>query len=148
MSGNEYDFITFEEGVARIKQHHALLGISAQQKQTVITSRNENSVKLRETLKIANTPKGISKSQLPVYWEGKGAQFFISVAEPGAQIKEHSHSEGDGIRFIVNGSIRFDGQELGVGDWMFIPKGVSYSLEVGEFGATMLYCYQCCCVPK
>lgn len=148
MSGNEYDFISFAEGVARIRECLTEFGIDTKQRQTVLTSRDQHSVQLREILQITNAPQGISKWQLPVYWEGTGAQFFMSVAAPNTQIEEHSHAEGDGIRFIFSGSIYFNGQELGVGDWMFIPRGVPYSLQVGELGATMFYCYQCCCVPK
>ena len=43
---------------------------------------------------------------------------------PGTEVPEHSHDEGDGFRYIVSGSIIYNGQELlAAGDWMFIPKG-------------------------
>lgn len=146
MSGKEYDFISFEQGVERIQGCLDALGIDARQRDAVITSRDESSIKAREALKLDVVPHGIVKWQLPVYWEGKGAQFFISVAAPNTEIEEHCHSEGDGLRFVVGGSIRYNGQELGVGDWMFIPQGVNYSLSVGSMGAIMCYCYRCCCV--
>lgn len=57
----------------------------------------------------------------------------------------HSHDEGDGFRFIVSGSILFDGRELHAGDWMFIPKGKTYSFKVGRSGVGICYCYACCC---
>ena len=54
MSGNEYDFISFDEGVARIKQCLAALDIRGEQEQSVITSKNDHFAELRETLKITS----------------------------------------------------------------------------------------------
>ena len=144
MTNGEYDFISFAEGVERIKR----TGIQLENINKVITSMDLVCAQVRSDLKVENTPKGISKWQLPVYWEGVGAQFFISVAEPNTTIEEHTHEEGDGMRIILSGSIEFGEQSLVVGDWMFIPQGVAYSIQVGEMGATMCYCYQCCCVAR
>ena len=71
---------------------------------------------------------------------------FISVGAPGIKVPNHSHDEGAGIRFIMNGSITYKGKELTGGDWMYIPKGIEYEFEVGHLGVTMCYCYCCCCV--
>ena len=73
---------------------------------------------------------------------------FISVGNPGTKVPRHIHKEGDGIRFIAGGSIIYNGQELVAGDWMFIPKGEAYEFQVGPYGATMGYCYACCCAGK
>ena len=148
MSQRSFEFITFQEGVTRIKQSLADHGFGSEYRDSVTTSQDEHAIAMREALKIGNLPEGITKWQLPIYWEGKGAQFFISVAAPNTKIEEHSHSEGDGLRFVVGGSISHEGRELGVGDWMFIPQNVPYSLQVGDMGAIMCYCYQCCCVIK
>ena len=147
MANGVFDFISFEEGIERIQREVGRLGDKSVG-QSVITSRDASSVQLRERLRLSKTPEGVSKWQLPVYWEGVGAQFFISVAQPGTAIEEHSHTEGDGLRLIVGGSVKFGDQELGVGDWMYIPQGVRYSLDVGELGAIMFYCYRCCCVAR
>ncbi len=65
-------------------------------------------------------PEGITKWQLPFYMEG--GQFFVTTAKAGVEVAEHSHDD-DGVRFIISGSIIYDGIELGAGDWMFLPKG-------------------------
>jgi hypothetical protein len=49
------------------------------------------------------------------------------------------------VRFIISGSIKYNGIELTAGDWMFVPKGEEYEFTVGPLGASMAYCYQCCC---
>ena len=92
-------------------------------------------------LRVSAVPGGFRKSQLPVYLSNP-SQLFITIAEPNAEVPAHSHNEGDGIRFIAGGSIHYEGKELGPGDWMFIPAGISYSFRVGANGAIMCYC--CC----
>jgi hypothetical protein len=94
-------------------------------------------------LPIRNVPEGFEKWQLPFVFD-KGL-FFITHAKPGTKAAEHSHDEGDGIRFIVSGSIHYKDHELGPGDWMFIPAKVPYSFTAGPRGASMCYCYCCCC---
>lgn len=103
------------------------------------------------SLTVAEMEPGFEKVQLPVWFdagnnESAGVQFFITKAQPNAETKLHSHP-GDAIRFIVSGSIFFNEVELRAGDWMFIPRGVDYSIRVGEEGSLMCYCYPCCCVP-
>ena len=144
-------FVTFQEGVDRITSALKSLGIddlSAAGK-PVLTSRDPSGRRLKDVLKLQGLPSGFQKWQLPVYFAGgEGAQFFISVAAPGAQADEHAHDNGPAIRFIAGGSITHGGQELTAGDWMFIPKGTRYSFTAGDHGAVMCYCYPCCCVPK
>jgi hypothetical protein len=135
--------LTFAQGIERIKKavQEAKLG-----RGKIVTSRDEGADKLLDALRVTNIPGGFTKYQLPVYFEGgPGAQFFISVGAPNTEVGKHSHDEGDGMRFIVSGSIVYEGKELSGGDWMFIPKGQPYSMRVGKAGATIFYCYQCCC---
>jgi uncharacterized RmlC-like cupin family protein len=143
----EFSFITFADGIARVAAARKQIGLE-KRSNAVLTSRDPSSQRLVETLKVSRVPKGFTKWQLPFAFEGTGAQFFVSVAEPGAIVEEHFHEEGDGVRFIVGGSITYAGQELTAGDWMFIPEKVPYSFNVGRMGAIMCYCYACCCVPK
>ncbi|MER5471090.1 cupin domain-containing protein [Streptomyces sp. NPDC002935] len=110
----------------------------------IVTSRDPKMDEAVRALSIDNVPPGFQKWQLPV-WLDKPSHLFITVAEPGAKTPMHSHDDGDGIRFVVSGSITYEGQELTAGDWMFIPAGVQYSFETGRFGAVMCYCYPCCC---
>lgn len=143
---DEFSFIRFADGITRINNARKELGFE-RKISTIITSRDSSSQRLSETLKISKLPPGFTKWQLPFAFEGTGAQFFVSVAEANASVSEHYHEEGDGVRFIVAGSIVYGGQELTAGDWMFIPEKVPYSFHVGRMGAVMCYCYSCCCVP-
>ena len=76
--------------------------------------------------------------ELPVYLSGP-SQLFISAAPPNAEVGEHSHDAGDGIRFMVGGSIYYAGKELTAGDWMYIPQGKKYAFKAGAMGAVMCY---------
>lgn len=107
----------------------------------IVTSRDNVALKLRESLRTANVPKGFQKWQLPLTI--KGAFMFVSVAPPNTKVPAHSHKDGPGLRFIASGSIRYKGQELSEGDWMYIPQGKTYSFETGPLGATIFYCYAC-----
>jgi hypothetical protein len=123
----------------RIKD--ALQKIGYDLEKQIVTSRDREAVRLRRELATRNVPEGFTKWQLPV--ELRPCFVFVSVAAPNAKVPEHSHEEGGGIRFIASGSILYKGKELTAGDWMYIPKGAKYSFEVGQFGATMFYCYAC-----
>jgi hypothetical protein len=136
--------LTFAEGIERIKAAVAKSGREEVTK--IVTSRDANSDSLIDGLKVENVPEGFTKYQLPVFMTDiPGVQFFLSFGAPESKVAEHSHDEGDGMRFIASGSIHFEGKELTAGDWMFIPKGKRYSFTVGKQGAGMFYCYSCCC---
>ena len=138
--------LTFAQGIERIKKAVNTSGDQASGKDTIITSRTKGFDKVFDDLMVHNLPNGFTKYQLPVFFDGgPGSQFFISVGSPNTEVGRHSHDEGDGMRFIVSGSILYGHQELTAGDWMFIPKGVPYSFKVGRLGVQMFYCYQCCC---
>ncbi|SCL31093.1 hypothetical protein GA0070624_4203 [Micromonospora rhizosphaerae] len=134
--------LSFDEGLERIRRATEEAGIRLEGR--IFTSRDEGADSLRKALAVSNVPDGFRKYQLPVYLSER-SQMFISFAEPDIHTPEHSHDEGDGIRFIAGGSIIYEGKELTAGDWMFIPRGQSYSFDVGPNGALMCYCYCCCC---
>lgn len=134
--------LTFDQGLERIQAAYKKAGVKKTHE--ILTSRDKNAVVLTEQLGVSNVPGGFKKWQLPVYLD-KPSQLFISVGSPDADVPLHSHDEGDGIRFIVGGSIIYNGVELTEGDWMFIPKGQKYSFKVGSRGVTQCYCYCCCC---
>lgn len=136
--------IPFDDGIKRIK--NSLSEAKVKLGSRIFTSRDTDVVKLCNLLSIdSGLPTGMTKWQLPFHLEG--VQFFITTSQSGAKVGEHSHNE-DGVRFIVSGSIIYDGIELNSGDWMFLPKGERYSFTVGPHGAMMFYCYQCCCAGK
>lgn len=139
---NPKRFLTFDQGVERIKNSVEKVGVKALSER-IITSRDSDLKELKDLLKVTNIPKGFSKWQLPIVLDR--AQMFISVAQPEAKVPAHVHNEGAGVRFIATGSIIYNGQELTAGDWMYIPEGVPYSFDVGPMGASMFYCYACCC---
>jgi mannose-6-phosphate isomerase-like protein (cupin superfamily) len=136
------DHLSFDEGLRRLTRLTQGAGFS--QEGRIITSRDKEAVALRDALRVSAVPSGFRKWQLPVYLKER-SQLYLTVAEPDADVPEHSHPEGDGIRFIVSGSVQYRDHELTAGDWMFIPAGVAYSMRVGHLGATMCYCYCCCC---
>lgn len=111
----------------------------------ILTSRDDVCRKLAySTLNVENVPDGFTKTMLPVFFES-ATTLYISSGAPGTVVPEHSHDEGDGIRFMISGSIHYGDNELTEGDWMFIPAGAKYGFTVGPRGATMCYCYSCCC---
>lgn len=134
--------LTFDEGIERLGKALDKSGLTTGER--VLTSRDDAVRTAVKMLAVDNVPDGFSKWQLPVYLSS-AAQLYITVAQAGARAETHSHDGGDGIRFIVSGSITYDDQELAAGDWMFVPAGKEYSFEVGELGAVMCYCYCCSC---
>jgi|SRR6185369_3005684 hypothetical protein len=133
--------LTFEDGIRRIQTAAKKAGVDLMSE--IFTSREASVRKLTRALETKNIPGGFTKFQLPVAL-GR-TQLFLTSAPPNVKVPKHSHNDGAGVRFIVAGSITFNGQELSAGDWMFIPKGRPYQFEVGPLGATMFYCYECCC---
>ena len=134
--------MTFDQGIDRLKG--ALSETGLQTGDRVLTSRDEPVRAAVKALTVDNVPDGFRKWQLPVYLSSP-SQLYITVAEPEARAETHAHDGGDGIRFIVSGSIKYGDQELVAGDWMFVPAGKEYAFDVGEFGAVMCYCYCCSC---
>lgn len=137
--------VSFDEGLTRIAAASDRLRFD--QSAGIVTSRDDVSREARKMLMVSNVPGGFTKWQLPVYLP-RASQLFITVAEPGVAVQEHSHDEGDGIRFIVSGAIEHQGTELTAGDWMWIPAGTQYSFSVGDLGAVMCYCYCCSCAGR
>lgn len=136
------NLLTFEEGIDRLNRILKKEGLDPQHH--ITTSRDPGAEHLREVLKITNVPQGFQKWMLPVHLPS-ASQLYISMAEPNVEVPLHSHDEGDGIRFMISGSIIYNGKELTAGDWMFIPKGTQYSMKIGPLGALMCYCYCCSC---
>lgn len=134
--------LTFDEGLERIQR--GLTKAKVKLSGGILTSRDKDMLSATKALQVGNIPDGFKKWQLPIYLNAP-SQLFISTAAAYTKVPSHSHTDGDGIRFIISGSIVYRGIELTAGDWMFIPKGKSYSFEVGPLGASMCYCYCCCC---
>ncbi|MCW7537276.1 cupin domain-containing protein [Aquabacterium sp. A7-Y] len=136
--------VSFAEGAVRVEGVVKALGLDLRRK--VLTSRDPEAQRLRKLLPVSNVPPGFEKYQLPFVLQP--SQLFVTSAPPGAEVAEHSHDEGDGVRFIADGSVIYNGTELVAGDWMYIPQGTPYSLRIGDRGALMCYCYCCSCAGR
>lgn len=110
----------------------------------ITTSQDPKVKEVVSRLEVTNIPSDFVKFQLPVVFDGPTTT-YLSFGAPRTKVPEHSHDEGSGIRVILSGSIIYEGLELTAGDWMYIPKGVSYKFVVGDMGVGMFYCYECCC---
>ena len=135
--------VTFAQGVQRAETACKASGLDLNS--NIVTSRDSKVKKVLSDLMVANVPKGFTKVQLPVVFDGP-SQTYMSFGAPNTKVPLHSHDEGAGIRVIMFGSIVFNGQELSAGDWMYIPAGKKYEFEVGPMGVGVFYCYRCCCV--
>lgn len=56
---------------------------------------------------------------------------------PHTKIAPHSHDD-DEIFFVVEGSLRWQGKELGAGGSLYIPAGTEYSFATGDAPARLL----------
>src|SRR5215203_537234 len=116
---------TFSEGLERIKRGLSKAKVKLEGR--ILTSRDKDVLKVTTLLQAENVPDGVQKWQLPIHLNAP-SQLFISTAAANTKVPSHAHRDGDGIRFIVSGSITYGDVELTAGDWMFIPKGKAYSI--------------------
>jgi hypothetical protein len=135
---------TLQEGLELVNKLQKELRID---KTKIFTSKDIPNLYKNNTAQVTNVPSGFNKIILP-FSTSREATFYISSGAPNAQVPAHSHEEGEGIRFIVSGSIIFQGKELTEGDWMYMPAKASYDFQVGPRGVTMCYCYCCSCAPR
>lgn len=78
-----------------------------------------------------------------------GSEHFtggLATFEPGATVEPHAHPDAEEVNVVLSGEGRFiaGGEErpIKVGDWQFIPKGVSHCHEnTGETPLTILWLY-------
>ena len=94
--------LSFDQGVERIREAAKAAGLRTD---AIVTSRDQPVTKAVRALAVSNVPPGFTKWQLPVYLDC-ASQLFMSFAGPNTKVPPHSHGEGDGIRFILSGSIR------------------------------------------
>jgi hypothetical protein len=138
---NPKEHLSFKEGEEKV--YTALKQADIDFRSRIFTSRDDESILLSNFLSVSEVPDGFKKWQLPIVLGP--SQLFISVSKADVKVPYHSHDEGDGVRFIISGSVYYNGQELTAGDWMFIPAGKPYEIEIGPLGASMAYCYCCSC---
>jgi len=127
--------LTFDEGSERIRE--ALRRANVDIENTIVTSRDSWAEHMREELQMINQPGGVSMWQLPVVLNQ--SLLFLQKLDPGAVVPEHEHVRAPVFRLVISGSIHYNGQELKAGDWMYVPRGQSYSFSAGSAGATVMY---------
>ena len=125
-------------GIRNIEEALEAVGLSANE---IITSKHPAVRLLRERLRSTLMPNGFEQHQLPILLFGEDVLCFITTGLPNAEFPEHRHLQNDGIRVVVSGSIVFQGTELTPGDWMFVPRGTSYSFTAGKGGCTLFHNY-------
>ena len=108
----------------------------------IFTSRDPKAQAAMKRLKTLNSPDGFEKWQLPFSFLHP-TNLYITVGKPGATVEEHSHDEGAGMRFILDGTATYNGKTLKTGDWIYVPKGESYALKAGPRGVKLLADYAC-----
>lgn len=136
--------LTLQEGLELVKEIQKDLGLDMNR---IVTSRDVGDLYNNKKTQVTNVPPGFNKILLP-FSTSRQATFYLSSGAPNARVPRHSHEEGEGVRFILSGSIIFEGQELTEGDWMYMPAKAPYEFQVGARGVTMCYCYCCCCAPR
>ena len=131
---------SFEKGrpYVELQLKRARLNPDAQ----ILTSRDPKAKKAQSLLKTLNSPPGFQKWQLPFSFFHP-TNVYVASGKPGATVPSHSHDEGAGMRFIIQGSLTIHGKRLGPGDWMYIPKGLPYSFKVGPKGVRFVAKYEC-----
>jgi hypothetical protein len=135
---------TLKEGLERVRQVQTELGLDTSK---IFTSKDAGDLYNNPKTLVTNIPNGFTKIMLPISTT-KEATFYISAGAPNTHVPRHSHNEGEGIRFIVAGSILYKAQELSEADWMYVPANASYEFKVGPRGVVMCYCYCCSCAPR
>lgn len=127
------------KGVGRAKKALEAAGITLGD--GVITSRDQKMAQVTEELRSASPPTGLIQWQLPIFSDDRATLYFISVAQPGAKVPPHKHGDDSIFRIVISGSLIFEGAEFVSGEWMYIPKGVSYSYEAGDSELVTLHTY-------
>ena len=127
--------LTFEQGSERIRE--ALRKAEVDFENTIVTSRDPWAERLRKELRMTNQPSGVTMWQLPVVLNQ--SLLFLQTLEPGTVVPEHEHVRAAVFRLVIRGSINYNGTELNPGDWMYVPRGQSYSFSAGNAGATVMY---------
>ncbi|SRR6266851_2156268 len=95
----------------------------------ILTSRDPGMDMVRYELRRERMPVGWIAWQIPAYLRSKLTHFFIQTALPGAILPAHAH-EAAQFRLIISGGVLYNGIEFLSGDWIYTPKGASYSLSV------------------
>ena len=118
------------------------------QTRTVLTSRDRLATTLMNALPADGLAPGFHGQLIPIVF-GAGIELDV-LARVGTTTGLHYHDTA-GFRQILNGRVRVsvsegarppdedDEVDLGPGDWVWIPAGVRYTLEIVANPATIRY---------
>ena len=118
------------------------------QAEMVLTSRDRLAITLMNALPAEGLAPGFQGELIPIVF---GAGIVLDVlARVGVTTELHYH-DTDGFHQILNGTVRVSVSEdarlpdqdlevdLGPGDWVWIPAGVIYTLEIVANPVTIRY---------
>jgi quercetin dioxygenase-like cupin family protein len=112
----------------------------------VITSRDKGVAAVQKDLKREGMPPGVESWQIPVLFHPTGDVLtFLTRMKPLARVPEHSHDHAV-VRVVLEGQLKYSRLTLKVGDWMFVPANVVYTVTAGPDGCRILY-HHCPCLP-
>jgi mannose-6-phosphate isomerase-like protein (cupin superfamily) len=129
----------------RIQEQQAAQGFV--QARTVLTSRDALATTLMNALPARGLEPGFDGQLIPIVFRS-GIELDV-LASVGTTTGPHYH-DTDGFHQILNGTVRVSvegarlpGQDLevdlGPGDWVWIPAGVEYTLEIVANPARFMY---------
>lgn len=108
----------------------------------IITSRHPKALNLREKLRREGVlPPEFDQWQLPVTLKTGNLMVMLTVGHPNAKLPTHNHPNDAAFRVVAQGSLFYEGQELTVCDWMYVPKGMTYTYTVGPLGVVTICVY-------
>jgi mannose-6-phosphate isomerase-like protein (cupin superfamily) len=102
----------------------------------VITSRDAGIAKVTRDLKRTGMPPGVQSWLLPIHFAGLHWVWLCFAAWTVVPMHAHAH---DSLRVVVSGELKFGRKTLKPGDWMFVPKGQTYSVRTGALRVCILY---------
>ena len=109
----------------------------------VLTSRDELAGTLMNALSAAGLARGFDGQLIPIDF-GSAIETIVQ-ASAGTTTEPHSH-DTDGFHLILRGRVRVRVPdqnvqvELGPGEWVWIPTGVEYIIEI--LTDLVIWCYK------
>jgi len=103
---------------------------------TILTSRDELVLKMRDDLAVDDLAEGFDRVLLPFSPTTGSDSVYVGAAN--STTGKHSH-ESNTLHLIATGCVKVNGQILSSGDWAYIPAGIEYELEVGWCPCIVFY---------
>ena len=128
------------KGVAMVRK--ALKDARVRIGKGVVTSQDPGMQAARDALKRDIGLEGVEQWILPIVicpTSDTQMVWLYSELQPGTSVPSHSHAN-DHFRIVIGGSFETGGVRLGPGDWMSVPAGVAYDMQVvGDQVCKLMY---------